>query len=72
MAANRNDRNDETGLSDLIRKEIGRGDNPTHLAHLPIFAPQRGLPARLQALLAELDRAEDETAQGAWRAMRNG
>lgn len=65
MAANRNHRNDETGLSDLIRKEIGRGDNPAHLAHLPVFAPQRDLPARLQALLAELDRAEDETAHGA-------
>lgn len=65
MTATRNDKKGEAGLSDLIRKEIGRGDNHRHLARLPAFAPQRDLPDRLYALLAELDRAEGEAALGA-------
>jgi hypothetical protein len=43
-----------------IRRQIGSESNRSHLRALPIFKVERALPAKLSALLDQLDEAENK------------
>jgi len=47
-------------MNGSIRRQIGSEANRSHLRALPIFKVEPTLPAKLAALLDQLDEAEDK------------
>lgn len=54
---------EQAKTASLIFKQIRRRDNAHFLGRLPVFEVPKGLPCHLEALLGELDRAENEEGE---------
>jgi hypothetical protein len=59
---------EQAKTASLIFKQIRRRDNAQYLGRMPVFEVPKGLSCHLEALLSELDRAEEEELKPSGRS----